>query len=62
RWKTDLDAAADDVARLQTALGIDALDKNNPQTLKDFRDSLPANLEALARERKTPSPRGTDRS
>lgn len=61
-WKTDLDAAAGDVARLQTALGIDALDKNNPQTLKDFRDSLPANLEALVRERKTPSPRGTDRS
>ncbi|WP_165645977.1 AbiV family abortive infection protein [Bordetella bronchiseptica] len=61
RWKTDLDAAADEVAQMLTTLGIDALGKNDFQTLKEFRDSLPAKLETLARTRKTPSSGGTGR-
>ncbi|MGF6648996.1 AbiV family abortive infection protein [Paraburkholderia sp. GAS82] len=58
RWKTDLDAAADEVAQMSMTLGIDALDRNDPKTLKNFMDSLPAKLVELARQRKTPSSDG----
>jgi len=61
RWKTDLDAAADQVAQMSMALGVEALDRNDAQTLKDFMDSLPAKLEKLAKEQKAPSSGGTDR-
>lgn len=60
RWKADLDVAANEVAQMSMALGIDALDKNDPKTLKDFMDSLARKLETLATQRKTPSSGDTD--
>ncbi|PFH10964.1 AbiV family abortive infection protein [Collimonas sp. PA-H2] len=55
RWKTDLDAAAVELAQMWTVLGIDALDRNDPQTLQDFKGLLPAKLVELVKQRKTPS-------
>ncbi|RQU62885.1 AbiV family abortive infection protein [Burkholderia cenocepacia] len=54
RWKADLDVAANEVAQMSMALGIDTLDKNDPKTLKDFMDSLPGKLEKLMAQHKTP--------
>ena len=61
RWKADLDTAADEVSQMWGALNVDSLDRNNPQALRDFADSLPEKLEALVKEKKTPLSGDADR-
>lgn len=40
RWKVDLDAAADEVSNLWETLGLDALDKDKPETLVTLKKFL----------------------
>jgi AbiV family abortive infection protein len=49
KWTANLDSAADEVAQMSAALGLDALDRNDPQTLEDFKTSLAGKLAELAR-------------
>jgi AbiV family abortive infection protein len=54
RWKADLDAAAAEVSHLWAMLGLDALDRDKPETLVAFKKRLAEAMEKF----QSPQPPG----
>lgn len=52
RWKADLGSAGDEVAELWRALGMDALDRDVPQAIEDFKASLGGKLAEFVKQRR----------
>lgn len=50
RWATDLDAAAGEVSALWAALGLDALDRSQPETIEAFSKRLEGMFAALEKK------------